>query len=190
MRAGPHEKKIPDVLARIMRTEPGALRKRGLKPKARAAISIEPVLKIERRHNPRSHDVPRQVRQNRRLERLLNRGAIAFGLDPPVLSALQVGDRRKHVERVATLGRERRVGRGRAMQVEAEIGREALAVENIAKEFAIAGTEQDGVMRDVVVAAVYAKIPDEETHRIAGSVDLAVGPPSSARRGHEMAIGP
>ena len=52
---------------------------------------------------------------------LLDRLAIGLGLDPPVLSALQIGDGREHVERVAALGRERGIGRGRAMQVEAEI---------------------------------------------------------------------
>ena len=96
----------------------------GSSPKPAPRYGVEPVLEIERRRDPRRDDVPRKARQNRRFERLLDRLAVGFGLDPPVLSALQVGDRREHVEGVATLGRERRIGRGRAMQVEAEIGRE------------------------------------------------------------------
>src|ERR1700722_9787583 len=94
MRSRPHEKKIADVLARIMGAEPGALRQGGLEPEAGAAVSVELLLKIEGRRNPRSHDVPRKVRKNRCLERLLNRRAVAFGLDLPVLSTLQIGDRR------------------------------------------------------------------------------------------------
>ena len=102
----------------------------------------------------------------------------------PVGAALEMRHGREHVER-------RRIPAGAsdgsvavgAMQVEAEVVGEHLLPEDVVEEPAIARPEQDGVVRDVLVAALRAEVPDEEPHRVAHALDARVGPFAGARRG-------
>ena len=128
--------------------------------------------------------------QHVRLQPCLDSLAIALGLDAPILAAQEIGHGRKHIEGVASGRRDGGVGRGRAMQIEAEIIGQRLALEQILQQFAIAGTHQDGVVADVIIMAIDAEIPDEQAHGIFGPVELGVGPAPARARGNEMAIGP
>ena len=65
-----------------------------------------------------------------------------------------------------------------------------MALEDVVEQGAVAGAEQDGVVGDVVVAAVGAEIPDEEAHGVTGAVDAAVGPAAAVLGGDEAAVGP
>ena len=76
------------------------------------------------------------------------------------------------------------------MQIEAEIGGEALQVENVAQKLAVAGTEQDRMAPDSLVAAVGSEIPDEQAHRVARPVEPAVRPPLARGGGDQTAVGP
>src|SRR5271166_2735384 len=161
MGSGADKIEVAHVLADVVGAEPCALRENRFEGEAGAAIGVELILKIERGRDARSDQSLGQAGKDRRFQSPRNRSAIGLGLDPPVLSPLEVWHGRENIERVAALRRERGVGRGRAMQVEAEVGRQAFRNENVAQEFAVPGTKQDRMVPDVFVPAVRSEVPDE-----------------------------
>ena len=103
--------------------------------------------------------------------------AIGFGLRRPVGPAAEMRHRRQHVERVATRRRQRRVGRGGAMEIEAEIVGQHLAFEDVASAArgSAARARWCGAGRRRI-CALGAEIPDEQAHRVARALDPPVGP--------------
>ena len=91
----------------------------------------------------------REIGQQRRAQVRFERAPVRLGLRAPVGAAAQMRHRRQHVERVAAGRRQRRIGRGRPVQVEAEVLGQHLAVEDVGQQLAIARPEQDRVVRDV-----------------------------------------
>ena len=57
------------------------------------------------------------------------------------------------------------------MQVQAEVICQNLALEDILQQFPIEGTEQDRVVRNIVILSVCAEIPHEQAHGIARALD-------------------
>lgn len=62
------------------------------------------------------------------------------------------------------------------MQVEREVLREDTILENIIEQAFVAGAEPDGVVGEVGVSAIGAKINEKEGHAVAHAVQFAVGP--------------
>ena len=87
-----------------------------------------------------------------------------------------------------SVGRHGRIGRGGAVQVEAEVVGEDAALENVVEESAVARSEEDGVMGDVLVAAVGGKEEDEEAHAVFAAGEFLVGPDAAVFGGDELAV--
>ncbi|EEF25157.1 conserved hypothetical protein, partial [Ricinus communis] len=164
------------LLAAVVRTEPGALGQHRLQPEGRALERQQTVAEIDRRGDARGDDAFGQPREQRLRQTVLDRLTVALRLDRPVGAAVQVGHRRQHVEGVAAVRRQRRIGRSRPMQVEAEIVGQQLALEDVVQQRPVARAEQYGVVRHRVVATARAEVPDEQAHRIARVVEAAIGP--------------
>ena len=171
MGAGADQIQPVDVFAAVVRPEPGALRQHRLEPERGAAERQQPVLEILRRQQARGDDLAFQIGQQGAAEFAGDGAAIFFGRDAPVDAALQMRNRRQHVEGIAALGRQRRIGGGRAMQVQAEIVGQYLAFEDVGEQFPVARPQQDGVMRHVGIFASRAEIPDEQAHGISRALD-------------------
>ena len=176
MGAGADEEQVADVLAGIVRTEPGALGEHRLQPEGGAVHGRQTVAEIRRREQLRRDDLGLEARQDAGVERRGDAPAIGLGHGRPVDPAFQVGHRRQHIERVAARRRQRRIGRGRPVQVEAEILGQDLAAEDVVEQAAIARAEQDGVVVDAGIALARAEIPDEQAHREARAGQLARRP--------------
>ena len=116
---------------------------------------------------------------------------VRLRLRRPVDAGVEVRHRRQHVEAVASRRRHRGIGRGGPVQVEAEIGGEDLAPEDVAQQFAVARPEQDRVVPDRLVAPPRAEVPDEEAHGMPRPPEppLRPAPPPVLGRQH-LAVGP
>jgi hypothetical protein len=130
MSASADQEEVPHLLAAIVRTEPGALRQQRLQAEAGAERGIQIVAEVERRRDFRDDEMLAQVRQDVGFQPSCDPLSVRLRFDPPILAAGEIGDWRQHVERIAAGRRERGIGRGRAMQIEAEILGERLADED------------------------------------------------------------
>ena len=147
------------------------------------------MLEVRRSPHAGGDHVRGQVRQDGPLEPARDRGAVALRRPRPVDAALGVGHRREHVEGVAAGRRERRVGGGGTMEIEAEIARQDLSPEDVVEQLAIRLAEQDEMVRHVRVAPAGPEVPDEEAHRVAGAFDAPIGPVTPVGHGHQVPVG-
>ena len=76
------------------------------------------------------------------------------------------------------------------MQIQAEILRQHMPVEDVVQQCAIAWAEQQRVMRHVRVCHARPEIPDEQAHRIPRPLQLFVRPAAAMPRRDQVAIGP
>ncbi len=97
---------------------------------------------------------------------------------------------REDVEGVASGRGQRRIGRGRPMQIKTEVRGELLAIEDVREEFAIARAEQDRVMGHVRILAPGSEVPDEQAVGIACAFYAPIRPALAHFRGQQIAIRP
>ena len=93
-------------------------------------MAVERVTEVQRVDVVFHDDVLLQIRQVVLLQELHDGIAIGFGLGGPVDVGAQVRHRREHVEGLAAVGRHARIGHGRHVQVEREVGRQILLGES------------------------------------------------------------
>ena len=190
MGPGADEVQPVHVFTDVVRTKPGALRQYRLETEPRPAVGEQPTAKIQRCHQARADHVRAEPGQHGVLQALLNRGPKRLGLGFPVRARSEMGHRRQGIKGVASGGRQARVQTARSMQVETEILGQAMAAEDIVEQPAIAGAEQHRVLRQRLVAAVGAEIPDEQTRRKARALNFSIAPMAAMPRFEQMPIGP
>ena len=81
----------------------------------------------------------------------------------PIYIGIQVRYGCQHVKGIAALGCERGICFGRSMQVETEIFRQYLALEDVIQQSLVARSKNDGVVRNVGILPARAEIPDEQS---------------------------
>ena len=108
----------------------------------------------------------------------------------PIGAAAQMRHRRQHIERIAAWRRQRRIVRGRAVQIQAEVLGEKFARENVAQKAAVARAHDHGVVVHVGKRAARAEIPDEQAHGVARACQPRIGPAPALMPGEEFGVGP
>ena len=146
MGAGADEIEVAISSLLVVRPEPRALRQDRLQPEGGAAERRQAVLEILRRQHTRSDDLVLQAGQQVCLSASAIALAVRSATRAPVGAALQVRHRREHVEGSQPAARATDRCR-RAVQIEAEIVRQHLAVEDVVSSSLVARPEQDGVVR-------------------------------------------
>ena len=189
MRAGAGEVQVRDVFAAIVRPHPGALHERRFDGEGAAQVAAQFVAEVQRVDPVLRHDVLSQVGQVPLLEVTHDRVAVGLRGGLPVGGTPKVRHRRQDVERIASGRRERRIGGGRSVEVQREVLRKHLALEDILEEAAVARAEQDLVMRDVVVGPVGAEVDHEERHRIVEPFEVPVRVLRAHGRADEAHVG-
>ena len=190
MRAGADEVQAVHVLAAVVGTEPGALPEKRRQAEAGTVVGEQAIAEVQGGGHLGDDHVLLEIGEQRVGQRLGDAAAEGFGLGRPVGLAQEVGHGCQHVEAVASFGRHRRVARRRSVEVEAEVVRELLVLEDVLDQPLVARPQADRVMRHVVVAAVGAEVPDEEAVRVGKPVDACVGPLAARALGQEVAVGP
>ena len=137
----------------------------GSMPNAAPRNDEQPVLEVLRRQQARRDDV-RRSRPGSSVASGAAASALPVGLGRSRQSVPlpEMRHRRQHVERVAAGRRERRIGRGRPVQVEAEVVGEHLALEDVVQQLAIARARAGscGARR----RGTGARVPKYQTNRL------------------------
>ena len=140
------------------------------------------------RHQARGDHCLLQARQQRALQMRRDPAPVGLGHGLPVGAAFQMRHRRQHVERIAARRCQRGIARRRPVQIEAEVVRQMLALEDVGQQLPIPRPQDDRVVADVRILPPRAEIPDEEAHRVAGTARSA-GRSSGAVPGPAAACG-
>jgi hypothetical protein len=162
VRARADEIQVRYVLTLHMAPEPRRLTEQGLERKSASEFSVQLVSEVPGIDAGLGHDVLRQVRQDACLEVPDDAIPIRTRRRCPVDSRAEVGHGRQHVPRVASRRGQRRVRRGRPVKVQGEVLGEPAPIENVVEQSLISRTEEDLVMRDVVVASAGSEIHHEQ----------------------------
>lgn len=165
------------LFAAVVRAKPGRLRKQRLDGEGGAAEAVEVALKVNRIDVVLGDDVFLQIGQVVILEELHNGVAVGLGGLGPVGAGIEVRYRGEHVERLAAVGRNARVGDGRHVQVEGEVLGEGFLVEDVLQQAFVALAQNDVVVLQlgIEVAFLGAEVNHKQGHAVVHAVELAVG---------------
>src|SRR5689334_24227982 len=118
MRPCTDEVEVRNILTPIVRPEPRGLREHGFDGERAAEVTVQRLVEVARINTMFGHNVPTQPGKVALLEVADDGVAVRPGCLCPVGSPAEMRDRGQHVPAVTASGRERRVGRSRAMEVE------------------------------------------------------------------------
>ena len=131
-----------------------------------------------------------QVGQHRSFQVLGNGVAVPRALGRPVGAAVQMRYGAEGIEGVAARRCHARFGGRGAVQVQAEVLGQVVALEDVVQQFLVAWPHQDHVVGHVFIALVGAEVPDKHAHRITPLVHFLVGPVAAVLRCDELAVRP
>ena len=186
--AGADKVEPGDIFALIVKAEPRGLRQSGSDGETGSVRGQEGIAEIGRGDVKLGDEVLLEARKNAFLEVIENALGVAGTLAIPIDVVLEVGDWGEDVEGVVPFGCHGRIGGGGAVEVEAEVVGNDTALEDVVEESAVAGTEEDGVMGDVLVAAVGGEVEDEQPHGIFAGGQLLIGPLAPVDGGDELTV--
>jgi hypothetical protein len=186
--AGADEVKAGDVFALVVEAEPGGLGQNGRDGEAGAVRGEEGIAEVGRGDVELGDEVLVEVRQDGFLQVVEDALGVTGPLGVPIDRVLEIGNGGEDVEGVLSVGRHGRVGGGGAVKVEAEVVGHDAAFEDVIEEFAVAGAEEDGVVGDVLVAAVGREEKDEEAHGVLAGGEFPIGPLAAVDGGDEVTV--
>jgi len=106
----------------------------------------------------------------------LNAESIGLAHGAPVDVGIEVGHGREHIEGVAAIRGQARVGGGGAVQIEAEILGQNFALEDVVEQALVARAHENHVVGQGIVTTPCAEVPNKEAHGVVRLLHLAVGP--------------
>ena len=192
MRAAAAEVQALARLGLVVRPPVVALPQRGPQPERGAPAGVEPLGEVVRREDALERYVVAHVLVHRlALHQVEHALAIPGHLfrTPARTAVGQRRHRHQHVERLAALGRERRIERARRVAVERGIVGEAPVVEDVGDVALEVGREPDGVHRLRRVALVQAQVQDEARARVLHALELLVGEAAARLAGQQVLHG-
>ncbi len=177
------------MVVAIMHAKPRALRQDRFERKGAAEMRVEIARKVLRRVREFGHDPLVNIGDQPPPDFIEN----PLFEDRPDLVPIdrefaEMRHRREHVEGRMPLGRERRIGHGRVVEIEREILGQHAVIVNIGHQPLIARPEQDHVVRNPRPIALDPEMHDEQRRRIAFAHQCLAGALRTARGFQQIAI--
>ena len=159
-----------------MRAEPGRLGQQRLHVKRRAQIVVQRILIVARVNHMLNHDVLTQPRHVMLLQKVHNRIAVGPCRLRPVRVRTKIWHRREYVERFAAFRRKFRIHMRGPVEVEREILRQMMPVEDVVEQPLVPFAQNDVVLHKIaiVVAPVEAQVKHHQRHTVALTPQLGV----------------
>ncbi len=166
MGAGPQQIEVADLLAAVMGAEPGALPEHGLQAESSPLVGPQAIAKIQGCGHQGGDQARLQPGKQTRLQIGRDGGPVGFRLSLPVGAAVEVWHRGQGIEGIATAGGQGGVRGRRAVEIEAEVPGQHLAVEDVRQEDGIASTVPAGSHPDDAAVLKERGVPGLRKHKL------------------------